>query len=290
MSEKLIIVGAPRSGTNILRDVLTTLPGFGTWPCDEINLLWKHGNLDVPHDELRPEHARADVTRYLREAFDRFARRQNLQTLVEKTCATSLRVSFAATVFPEAKFLFIRRDGIDAAASAVQRWNAPLDIGYTLRKARYVPVGDLPAHLGTFAGRQVRRRIRPAATADTAAQQVSTWWGPRPHDHRLLQSKYSLAEVAFIQWMRCVEQARQDLNALPPTQWHEITYEAFVADPEASLRRVLQFLGRPEQMRADAVRQVRGDSVGKGRRQFDAPTLDRLQDLGGPMLEELGYA
>jgi len=33
----IIIVGAPRSGTNMLRDVLTSFDGVCTWPCDEIN-------------------------------------------------------------------------------------------------------------------------------------------------------------------------------------------------------------------------------------------------------------
>ena len=49
----IIIIGAPRSGTNMLRDVLTALPGFETWPCDEINLAWRHGNRALPSDELR---------------------------------------------------------------------------------------------------------------------------------------------------------------------------------------------------------------------------------------------
>ena len=44
----VVIIGAPRSGTNMLRDVLTSLPGFATWPCDEINLIWRHGNRDLP--------------------------------------------------------------------------------------------------------------------------------------------------------------------------------------------------------------------------------------------------
>lgn len=33
----VVIIGAGRSGTNALRDALTALPEFETWPCDEIN-------------------------------------------------------------------------------------------------------------------------------------------------------------------------------------------------------------------------------------------------------------
>ena len=57
----LIIIGAGRSGTNILRDTLTSLSGFETWPCDEINPIWRHGNLFWPDDEIPVERADAGV-------------------------------------------------------------------------------------------------------------------------------------------------------------------------------------------------------------------------------------
>ena len=53
----LIIIGAGRSGTNALRDALTSLPGFKTWPCDEINAIWRFVNYSVPYDEFIVEHA-----------------------------------------------------------------------------------------------------------------------------------------------------------------------------------------------------------------------------------------
>ena len=48
----IIIIGAPRSGTNMLRDVLCNLDGVGSWPCDEINYIWRHGNVKNPSDEF----------------------------------------------------------------------------------------------------------------------------------------------------------------------------------------------------------------------------------------------
>ena len=36
----IIIIGAPRSGTNILRNTLTTFFEIGTWDCDEIPYIW----------------------------------------------------------------------------------------------------------------------------------------------------------------------------------------------------------------------------------------------------------
>ncbi len=80
--------------------------------------------------------------------------------VVEKTCATSLRVEFVRAVLPDAKYVFITRDGLDAAASAMERWHAPLDLRYTAAKARFVPA-ERPALL--------RRPIRRAGLARVAA-------------------------------------------------------------------------------------------------------------------------
>ena len=88
----VIIIGAGRSGTNMLRDILTQLPGFGTWPCDEINYVWRHGNVREPTDELAPHLATDSVQRFVRCAFDRLAARRGWTHVVEKTCANSLRV------------------------------------------------------------------------------------------------------------------------------------------------------------------------------------------------------
>ena len=36
----VIIIGAPRSGTNILRDTLSIISNVRTWDCDEIPYIW----------------------------------------------------------------------------------------------------------------------------------------------------------------------------------------------------------------------------------------------------------
>src|SRR5699024_12209800 len=117
----VVIIGAPRSGTNMLRDVLCSLDHVATWPCDEINYIWRHGNLRYPSDELPPKRATVPVRRYIRRQFDWVMRRYGVRYVVEKTCANSLRVPFVDAVVPEAKYVFIRRDGLDAVGSAMGR-------------------------------------------------------------------------------------------------------------------------------------------------------------------------
>src|SRR5262245_2527282 len=104
--QPVIIIGAGRSGTNMVRDLLTALPSCATWPCDEINYIWRYGNATFPTDELTAEHARPEVVRYIRRQFGHLARTTSAKWIVEKTCANSLRVDFVRAVVPEAKFIF----------------------------------------------------------------------------------------------------------------------------------------------------------------------------------------
>jgi hypothetical protein len=167
----LIIIGAPRSGTNMLRDVLTSLPTVETWPCDEINYIWRHGNVRYPSDEFRPDMARPGVRGYIRKQFDWVARKYKAQTVVEKTCANSLRVGFVDQVVPDAKYIFIHRDGLDAVGSAIKRWKAKLDIPYLARKARFVPASDLPFYGSLFVWNRIHRLL--------SKEKRLTVWGPK---------------------------------------------------------------------------------------------------------------
>lgn len=289
MSQQVIIVGAPRSGTNMLRDVLTSSPGVSTWPCDEINFVWKHGNLDIEHDEIPAE--RADrSSAYLRGQFERRARKDRADVVVEKTCATSLRVPFATRALPEAKFIFIRRDGLDATASTMKRWNADFDLAYTLKKVRYVPPTDFPRHLRDFVAKRVRQRTSGDARSTASDLKVSTWWGPRPHDFHDLQRAHPLEELAFIQWQRCVEQTADAVAALDDDRVLEVRYEDYVADPSEGTRRCLDFMGIGDRLGETEVGQVMTSSVGKGRAQLGPEAVARLEALGGPTLSRFGYA
>jgi len=283
-SSDVVIIGAPRSGTNMLRDVLTSLAGFATWPCDEINLTWRHGNRTFPSDELTADHATPAVRAYMRSQFDKVRARTNAVSVVEKTCANSLRVEFVHRIAPDARYLFISRNGLDAAASAMARWNAPLDLGYTASKVKFVPPSDLP-HYGTrfVANRLLKRRTGAAATRTVG------WWGPKPYDWAELSRTRPLDEVCLIQWQRCVEVAQRGLATVPDDQVHKVSYESFVRDPEAELHGVLAFLGCEKDYDERAIASVSSSSVGKGRAGLGDDSRRRLSALGGETLKQLGY-
>lgn len=276
----VVIVGAPRSGTNMLRDVLTSLQGVATWPCDEINPIWKHGNRGVPHDELSADLVTPRVRGFIRGRFESIRRRYDADVVVEKTCATSLRVEFARAALPEARFVFITRDGIDATASAMGRWHASFDLGYTLRKVRFVPPGDL-VHQGVRFAANAARRSRPV---DSDNDGLTSWWGPKPREWRELMSTRSLDEACALQWQRCVQNSLRGLEGLSDDQLVRVRYEDFVADPGAETSRIMGELGLTG---VPAVGRISASSVGKGRSAFGPAAVDRLEALVGETIEQV---
>lgn len=257
----------------MLRDVICNLPGAATWPCDEINPVWRHGNLEVPHDAFPAQFARPRVIHFVRNRFARFAKRSQAQWLVEKTCANMLRVGFIHATLPEARFLRIRRDGRDVVPSAMLRWQAPLNLKYTLRKARFVPWTDFPYYLWRFAANRLSRLGK-----DKNERSVSTW-GPRFPGMDKIVNEVSLAELCARQWQSCELAATEQLALIPSGQVLSLRYEDFIAAPLAAMVQIRTFLNAPwsDEVLADAVAKVKpGRPAGK-RNKLDAAQLSALE-------------
>jgi len=281
----VIIIGAGRSGTNALRDALTRLPGFETWPCDEINPIWRHGNLDWPNDEIPPERATPVVRHSIRKAFWRIWRQQGTPDyVVEKTCANALRVPFVDAVLPEARYIHIVRNGFDIVASARKRWRGELEVPglpYYLAKARYAPLSDLPRYAVSALKNRVAIKLGKQEHFDS--------WGPRFAGIDAL-SHAPLDEIVARQWVACISASDSAFADIAPGRVFQVRYEDFTADPQGSLTKITRWLDTPrheDTLRA-AVSLIRASSVGKGQAAAEALS-DTIKSVLEPPMRALGY-
>lgn len=281
--EKVIIIGSPRSGTNMLRDLLSSLPGVGTWPCDEINYIWRHGNVSFNSDQFTPAMATPAVKKYINRQFDQLAESRGLDMVVEKTCANSLRVGFVDEVLPSAKYIFIVRDGLDVVGSARMRWTAKLDISYVLKKVRYVPPIDLPF----YALRYLYHRLYKLVSHE---KRLALWGPVLPSVDQLLQ-RFSLIEVCALQWKACVDRSEEDLSAIPVDRLFRLSYEEFVANPIEEFAKISHFLDRevPSEVEEYLANNVRQNSVGKGRQALNKSEVNKLLPHISDLLKKYGY-
>ena len=233
----IIIIGAPRSGTNMLRDILSQLDEVGTWPCDEINYIWRHGNIHEDSDEFHPNLATPNVQKYIQGQFNKLAKNGQLKWVVEKTCANSLRVPFIDRVIPKAKYIFIYRNGLDALASANLRWSADLDIPYLLKKIRYVPPADLPFYGLRYFWNRIYRLI--------SRDKRLAFWGPQLSNMTELLERYNLNQVCALQWERCVVKSDEAFRQMDPERVVRVSYEDLVSRPIEELERICKHIGIP---------------------------------------------
>jgi hypothetical protein len=282
MAEKLVIIGAPRSGTNMLRDLICTLPGAGTWPCDEINFIWRHGNVRYPSDVFPDELATDRVRQYVRGRFDSVAGSNRLDIVVEKTCANSLRVGFVDRIVPDARYIFLVRHGMDAVVSAAQRWRSKLDLLYTLKKARFVPLGDVPRYAALFAANRLFRLY--------SRDRRVAHWGPHLDNMQELLSRFSLEEVCALQWRECVERAAGALANVGEDRVLRARYESVVDDPREFLAQVADFLGIAERSgEASRYEWISPGRIGAGRDSLAPDARTAVGRIIAGTLERHGY-
>jgi len=280
----VIIIGAPRSGTNMLRDVICKHDGVDTWPCDEINYIWRHGNERYPSDAFPIHLARPEVKEYIRQQFSRCINDKSMHCVVEKTCANSLRVPFVDAVIPEAKYIYIVRNGYDVVCSAMKRWQARLDIPYILKKVQYVPKSDLPYYAIRYLSHRVYKLL-------SKENRLASWGPIVDNQDEILEKLSSLEELCAMQWDECVRLADEAFALMDKEKVHYIKYEDFVAKPNRELEAIGEFLGfdYSSDDYQQAVSDVRVSSVGKGKKEIHPDLFQSISPLVEKRLKDHGY-
>lgn len=283
--QQVIIIGAGRSGTNMLRDILEQLPGVATWDCDEINPVWRHGNARFPTDELLPKQISKSTQRAVKSAFASLARKNQSSIVLEKTCANSLRVPFVYELLPDAKFIFIFRDGRDVVPSAMKRWTSKLDISYTLKKMRYVPWLDFPYYLYKFGMNRVNRML--------GGKEKLSFWGPIYEGMSEDVGELSLAQVCAKQWSKCVLNTIDSMWMIPDGQQTTVRYEEFVSNPEKHVQALAKFIGVGEissEKLTELTSSVSTKSVGSYKKNLSDAELEEILPICELAMTKSGYS
>lgn len=271
--KKVIIIGAPRSGTNILRDILTQNQLLKTWPCDEINYIWRYGNAYQPNDELKTQNLTKEIKVFINSAFDKIAKKTGGQYIVEKTCANSLRVPYVNKVIPDAKYLFIRRNGFDAISSSLLKWKSSPDLKYILKKAKFVPIKDIPFYSSKYLLNTMHKFF--------SNEKRLGFWGPRFENCDKILNEFSLIEAIAFQWKECINKGFNDLKNDPNINFLEIEYNDFVLRPNANVKNIYEFLEIDTNKKeiSKITKSVRKTSIGLGLKSLKSSEIASIEPI-----------
>lgn len=275
----LIILGAARSGTKLLRALLEKCDQCIAVP-HSLNDLWRRGL--SPHDSDRRStpnsspQVKADIRSRLLTFVDPTQRSPH-KYLVEKTCANTLRVPFIRHVLPEAHFVHIIRDGRDAAVSAREKWK------------------EGPSF------RDVARKLRSLLTLDIASLtwHAKNWWagadgleswGPRYPGMANDLKRHPLLDVCARQWRACVNTCLSDVHQFVPSEYvTTVRYESLVRDQSvlARLLEALEVTNSSSDLYSYYDRIVHNNSVGRWQRELTSEEQERVHSHLQPTLKKV---
>jgi hypothetical protein len=284
-------VGAARSGTNFLGELLSRHPDLAYWRRPKY--VWRHGNAWKPDDCLKPEDATDKVKRYVRRRFTDRAQAEGKQHLLVCTQANSLALGFVDAMFPEGKIIHIIRDGREVAASQAREWEIHNSLTkskgsrppfFTLVKRRVseVPPTDLPAYFGEFAG---------TVWTMLAGSKRRYSMGPKIHDWRKRKAEMGDLEFTALTWQECVSSAREVGRRLPENRYLEVRFEDIVTQPLVTVPRMLDFLGLPPAAEIDdfVANKIDSSPVGKWVERTSDEDMARIMPYVGDLCRDLGY-
>jgi len=283
LDRPIIVVGAGRSGTTMIRETLvqhSEVAGFEY----EMNHLWRFGNESLSHDLLCPEeHLTPQISEHIVAAFESLGARQGCGRVLDKTVANVMRTKYIQTVLPEAKFLHTIRDGRAVAASAMKRWSAKQPPGYFLSKLATVPFRSVPRVTWTVLSNKVK-----GLKSDRNYRQS---WGSRWPGLDKAVEELPLVQVCARQWAIQVRAALAQKNELKSGTYMEVRYEDLVQNPLDKFSQICSFfeLSMSEELESWINSKIDAGRIEKWQSELSEDELALVMKEQSILLEELGY-
>ena len=234
VEKPIFILGTGRSGTTILGIVLSMHADVGY--LNEPKAIWHliHPNEDIIGNYSRAEAVyrltAADATDAMRhravQMFGAYLGAVRAKRLVDKYPELIFRVDFVQALFPDARFIFLTRNGWDTCRS-IATWSERLGVAVDGEKHDWWGVDDRKWEL------LVEQLVKTEPLLSESADEILQFEG---HLDR-----------AAVEWTVTMREGLSLMEAAPEAV-HRIGFEALTADPDRTLSELCDFC----ELRADA--------------------------------------
>ncbi len=214
----IFILGSPRSGTTMLFRLLNQSSDVASLDA-EGHLLWEMFHHDRGMEWSFHEVGRDSITgrerRVLFWAIDRLTQGRRY---LDKDPANCFRISYLDSLFPDARFIFLKRDGRATVSSLLTAWRS--DTGTFPGKRLPIPL-SIEGYVGT------------------------KWRFVVPPGWEAYAKGRSLEEVCAFQWTSCMNAILSARGGIEGERWIEVSYEQMVEAPREEAARLLSALELP---------------------------------------------
>lgn len=272
--DPVFVVGCSRSGTTLTYETLAAAPQFLKfgWEIPQFwNSLYGPLNNGWASEAAGAEHA---CPEHRDAAFRYFYQRLGAGWVLDKTCINVMRIPYLYKLFPQARFVFIQRDGRDNISSMMDGW----------RMGRTDGRFELSQFFGPF----------PEEVAINGGE-FREWAFFLPPGWREY-NRASLEEVCAFQWLSANRLALEGKKLVPPKQWVHLRYEDVFERPVEMFREAYERLGVPFTPETEArCRNLQPTSVVKGGpkrqkwKEHNPEAIERILPMIREMQCALGY-
>ena len=269
LDRPVFVIGAPRSGTSMLFSILRRSRELTSWLTGESHEVWerdfhpalsgwKSNALDAGEPNL------AAIRRIKRSFFLAAGARKRF---IDKTPRNALRVGFIDALWPDARFVFLTRDGRENVNSLINAWRTDRYRTYALERPHSIPGVD------------------------------PNWWKFTLYEGWEGDVSGPLEIVCAKQWMHSYDRALASFADIDSSRWLKVAYEDIVDDPVGATRDIMGWLGleftdavesQAESARTNPRNTVTPPERGKWRRE-NPREIEAIVPLITPTMRALGY-
>ena len=262
------IIGAPRSGTKYLRDLICSSERCSSIPYD-INFFWRHHREKYFHDDITYLDIDEDQVGWIRSNLPKIFNKTSTKSfLFEKTVSNTLRIPLLDYCFPNSKFIHLVRDGREVTESLIRMWQEPTDYLYLLKKLKYFPAKNY-----MYAFWFLKEKIR-----SLTSNRFSTW-GPRYNSICDDMLNDPLHLICAKQWYHCVTKASEDLAVISKDRVFTIHYNELISS-YSKVEHLCSFIGvGKSELKKYWSRSIKNNNRNKWLNNLDEEVLHDIQQV-----------
>lgn len=194
----------------------------------------------------------------------------NEYRILDKTPPNTYRVSYLAKAYPDAKFIYIVREGKTNISSLIEGWRSEKRFNFSFRK---------------FWDYNKRLKIK--------GYNGKVWKFTNPPGWEEYLDK-SLEEVCAFQWLSAHKYTQESLSKIDPKRWTQIRYEDLTSNPEKHIRELCMFIDIPfegeiKKQAEDLPVVSTNTKPNPDKWKKNAELLARIEPMIQAMQEKLGY-
>ena len=163
--------------------------------------------------------------------------------IIDKTPPNCFRVEYLAKLYPDAKFIYITRDGLDNTSSLMNAWRSKQKFQFRYRKylEEYLSPLEANQEIENTEIEVPQESLRIPKYFNIDGYQSDVWKFAMPPGWEAYRDK-TLAEVCAFQWLKTHEYALNSLSKLSPERVIRFKLEDLMAEPHHSIEKLCSFL------------------------------------------------